>query len=113
MAFAMHTTVIGQGSQTRTFQTDSLGRTISVTEPESGTTNYSYQYSGVAGYGVYVSRTGSASALYKQYDSLGRVSGVGSTDGTVSKGFQYDVAHPLRTHPTAVPTTPLISYRTW
>ena len=89
--FATHQTVIAQGSQTRGFQTDSLGRLISMTEPESGTTNYSYQYSGVAGYGLYVSRTGSASTLNKQYDSLGRVVGVGSTDGTVSQGFQYDV----------------------
>jgi RHS repeat-associated protein len=90
-SFANHTTVIAQGSQTRTFQTDSLGRITSVVEPESGTTNYSYQYSGVAGYGLYISRTGSAPTLNQQYDSLGRVVGVGSTDGTVSKGFQYDV----------------------
>jgi hypothetical protein len=83
--FASHTTVVVQGSQTRTFQTDSLGRMISVVEPESGTTNYSYQYSGVAGYGLYISRTGSAPTLNQQYDSLGRVV------GTVSKGFRYDV----------------------
>jgi RHS repeat-associated protein len=93
---AGHSTIIVQGSQenatqqARTFQTDSLGRTISVVEPESGTTNYSYQYSGVAGYGLYVSRTGSATTLNKQHDSLGRVVGVGSADGTVSQGFLYD-----------------------
>jgi YD repeat-containing protein len=88
-----HTTVITQGSQesttaqTRSFQTDSLGRTISVVEPESGTTNYSYQYSGSGGYGLYVSRSGSASTLNQQYDSLGRLVGMSSADGTVNQGL--------------------------
>ena len=37
-------TTVTQGAQTRIFQTDSLGRTILVQEPESGTTTYSYAY---------------------------------------------------------------------
>ena len=39
---------VTQGAQTRSFETDSLGRTISVVEPESGTTTYSYAYSATA-----------------------------------------------------------------
>jgi hypothetical protein len=36
--------IVNQGVQTRTFETDWLGRTTSVTEPESSTTTYSYGY---------------------------------------------------------------------
>ena len=51
---ATGTTTVTQGKQTRTFVTDWLGRTISVTEPESGTTTYSYAYNST---GLVVTRT--------------------------------------------------------
>ncbi|MGC1300298.1 MAG: hypothetical protein WA869_35165 [Alloacidobacterium sp.] len=41
---ANHAATITQGAQTRSFQTDWLGRTIQTQEPERGTTNYSYSY---------------------------------------------------------------------
>ncbi len=41
-----HLTQVGQGAQTRTFQYSSLGRLRSATNPESGTTGYTYYDSG-------------------------------------------------------------------
>jgi RHS repeat-associated protein len=91
--------VVTQGLQTRTFETDSLGRTISVVEPESGTTTYSYAYSTTSGLGLTVTRvrpqanqTGSAqTTTTTQYDSLGRVVSVNYNDSlTPNKIFAYD-----------------------
>jgi RHS repeat-associated protein len=89
---------VTQGAQTRTFETDALGRTISVVEPESGTTTYSYAYSTTAGLGLTVTRvrpqanqTGSAqTTTTTQYDSLGRVVSVNYSDGTANRLFDYD-----------------------
>ncbi len=90
---------VTQGAQTRTFETDSLGRTISVVEPESGTTTYSYAYSATAGLGLTVTRvrpqanqTGSAqTTTTTQYDSVGRVVSVNYNDNlTPNKVFAYD-----------------------
>ena len=97
-ALATHTTTITQGAQTRTFQTDWLGRTILVQEPESGQTTYSYAYNGT---GLVVTRNRpkanqtSASVLTTtttQYDSLGRVVNITYTDGTPTKTFAYDAS---------------------
>jgi RHS repeat-associated protein len=97
-ALATGTTTVTQGAQSRTFQTDWLGRTTSVTEPESGTTAYSYAYNGT---GLVVTRKRptanqtSATVLTtttSQYDSLGRVLTVSYTDGTPTKTFAYDAA---------------------
>ncbi len=94
-------TLVAQGSaQTRTFETDWLGRTTSVMQPESGTTTYSYAYSATAGYGLTVTRvrpqanqTGSTTTTTTtQYDSLGRVLSVNYSDNlTPNKQFVYDV----------------------
>jgi RHS repeat-associated protein len=93
---ANHKTTITQGVQTRVFQTDWLGRPISVQEPESGTTTYSYAYNTT---GLLVTRNRSkanqtsASVLTTtttQYDSLGRVVSITYSDGTPTKAFAYD-----------------------
>jgi RHS repeat-associated protein len=91
----------GQGQptmQTRTFETDWLGRTTSVVEPEAGTTTLSYSYSSSSGLGLTVVRTkpqanqtGSATTTTTtQYDTLGRVVSVTYSDGTPVKNFAYD-----------------------
>ena len=94
---ALETTVT-QGQQTRTFETDWLGRTTSVVQPESGTTTYSYAYSTGTGLGLTVTRVrpqanqaGSATTTTTtQYDSVGRIVSIGYSDGTTSRGFAYD-----------------------
>lgn len=98
---------VTQGSQTRTFQTDAAGRTISVTEPESGTTSYAYSYNAT---GLQVIRTkpsqnytGSAGYVNhttSQFDSLGRIVSISYDDqlhssvpgfgGTPTRTFTYD-----------------------
>jgi len=98
--FASHTTTVIQGAQTRTFQTDALGRTISVIEPESGTTTYSYNY--IAGSGLRVIRTrpqanqtnpNTYTTTTTQYDGLGRITSVTYSDNlTPTKTFAYDMA---------------------
>ena len=92
-------TMVTQGSQTRTFETDWLGRTTLAIQPESGTTTYSYAYSTTPVEGLTVTRvrpqanqTGSAqTTTTTQYDSIGRVVSVNYSDGTPSKGYGYDV----------------------
>jgi RHS repeat-associated protein len=98
-SLAGHTTTVNQGGQTRTFQTDGVGRTVSVAEPESGTTNYSYAYNGT---GLVVTRTkpqanqtnsGVLTTTTTQYDAVGRPVSVSYNDGvTPEKGFYYDQA---------------------
>ena len=91
-------TVVTQGAQTRTFESDWLGRPTSITEPESATTKYGYTYNGAAGLGLTVTRTRSianqgnpgTTITTTQYDSVGRVVGVTYTDGTPAKTFTYD-----------------------
>jgi len=92
------TTTITQGVQTRVFQKDSLGRTISVKEPESGTTSYSYAYNST---GLVVTRTRptanqtSSTVLTTtttQYDSVGRVLNISYSDGTSPRRFSYDAS---------------------
>jgi RHS repeat-associated protein len=89
-------TTITQGVQTRTFVTDSLGRTVSTTEPERGTTTYSYAYNGT---GLVMTRKrpqanqtnpSVLTTTTTQYDSLGRVVSVSYSDGTPAKSFAYD-----------------------
>jgi RHS repeat-associated protein len=92
---------VTQGAQTRYFETDFLGRTTLVVQPESGVTTYSYAYSSSPGYGLTVTRVrpeenqpvGSTNTVTTttQYDSVGRVVSVNYSDGfTPSKGFSYD-----------------------
>jgi RHS repeat-associated protein len=95
-ALATGTSTINQGGQTRTFVTDWLGRPTSITEPESGTTTYSYAYNST---GLVVTRQRpkanqtSASTLTTtttQYDSQGRILSITYSDGTPTKTFAYD-----------------------
>jgi YD repeat-containing protein len=96
-----HTTTILQGAQQRVFQTDSVGRTISTSEPERGLTTYGYTYNST---GLVVTRTRPkanqttatvTTTTTTQYDSLGRPLSVVYNDSlTPSKGFSYDSAGP-------------------
>jgi RHS repeat-associated protein len=99
-ALATPTMTVTQGAQTRTFQTDWLGRTTLVTEPESGTTNYSYAYNST---GLVVTRTRpkanqtsptTLTTTTTQSDSLGRVTSVIYSDGTLEKTYFYDINQP-------------------
>ena len=90
---------VTQGSQVRYFETDFLGRTTLVVEPETQVTTYSYSYSTTAGLGLIVNRvrpqanqTGSATTTTTtQYDSLGRIQEVVYSDGTPNRAYLYDV----------------------
>jgi RHS repeat-associated protein len=92
-----HTTTVTQGAQTRTFQTDWLGRTVLTQEPERGKTTYSYTYNNT---GLVMTRqkptanqtsTTTLTTTTTQYDSMGRVTGVTYSDGiTPAKNFYYD-----------------------
>lgn len=95
---AAHSMTITQGSQVRTIQTDALGRTTSITEPERGNTTYTYSYNNT---GLVVLRTRpranqqSASTVTQttyQYDAVGRIVNISYNDGlTPSKSYYYDV----------------------
>ena len=93
---ANHKTTITQGSQTRTFQVDSLGRNILTQEPESGSTTYSYAYNST---GLVVTRqkpqanqtnTSTLTTTTTQYDAADRVVSITYNDGTPAKYFAYD-----------------------
>ncbi|MGD0733375.1 MAG: RHS repeat-associated core domain-containing protein [Terracidiphilus sp.] len=93
-----NTTTITQGTQTRVFTKDWMGRTTSVQEPESGTTTYNYAYNST---GLLATRQRpkanqtNASVLTTtttQYDSLGRVVSISYSDGTPTKTFAYDTS---------------------
>lgn len=93
---ATPTTTISQGGQTRIFQTDWLGRTTSVTEPESGTTTYSYGYNST---GLVVTRNrpkanqtnpSVLTTTTSQFDSLGRLVSINYSDGTPARQYLYD-----------------------
>jgi RHS repeat-associated protein len=97
-SLANHTTTITQGGQQRVFQTDWIGRTTSVQEPESGTTTYSYSSNST---GLVVTRVkpkaNQALASIKtttttQYDLAGRILSIVYNDGTPTKTFVYDQA---------------------
>jgi RHS repeat-associated protein len=96
-------TTITQGSQTRTFQTDWLGRPIMVQEPESGTTTYSYAYNST---GLVITRQRpkanqtsptTLTTTTTQYDSLNRVVSISYSDGTPTKTFAYDSSNGVST----------------
>jgi RHS repeat-associated protein len=93
-----HTTTVSQGAQTRTFQTDWIGRPTLVQEPESGQTVYSYAYNST---GLAVTRTkpranqtnsSVVTTATTQYDSVGRPTTISYSDGTPTKNFEYDVS---------------------
>lgn len=85
--YAVGQTTVTQGSQTRVFKTDWLGRPTSVQEPESGTTTYAYNVNAT---GPQVVRTRPNATTTTQYDALGRVLSISYSDGTPIKEFSYD-----------------------
>jgi len=94
-----HKTTIAQGVQSRTFATDAAGRTVSTTEPERGTTSYSYSYNAT---GLQIVRTrpranqtnpAVLTTTTTQYDSLGREVSTTYNDGTPTRTFSYDQAN--------------------
>jgi RHS repeat-associated protein len=96
-SFSNHSTTVTQGSQTRTFQTDWLGRPTLIQEPESGQTTYSYAYNST---GLLVTRVRPKEnqtnpnvlrTTYSQYDSVGRLVEKWVDDSsTPTKYFYYD-----------------------
>lgn len=93
---------VTQGVQTRTFVRDGLGRLVSETNPESGTTTYLYDIdgadtcgaSGRNSYGDLVRKTDSnGNYTCYVYDSLHRVTGVGNNFDNAAnpcRRFRYD-----------------------
>ena len=99
-SLANHTMTVSQGVQSRVFQTDSLGRTVLVQEPEwkNTATTYTYAYN-TTGLSMVRSRPkanqSSSTVLTTtttQLDALGRVVTVTYSDGTPNKTFVYDAA---------------------
>ncbi len=98
---AAHSLTVSQGAQSpRIFQTDAAGRTVSMTEPESGTTTLTYAYNGT---GLQTVRTRPranqtnatvTTATTTQYDTIGRVLDITYNDGTPRKHFVYDAGVP-------------------
>jgi RHS repeat-associated protein len=97
-SLASGTTTVNQGGQVRTFRNDWLGRITSVTEPESGTTTYSYAYNST---GLVVTRSrpkanqsisSTLTTTTTQYDNQGRIVSVSYSDGTPTKTFAYDAS---------------------
>lgn len=97
-AIATGTATVNQGGQTRTFQTDWLGRPIETIEPESGTTTYTYTYNST---GLVVTRVrpkanqtnaSVTTTTTTQYDKIGRLVSISYSDGTPTKTFAYDAS---------------------
>ncbi len=90
-------TGVSQGSQTRSYSYDGLGRLTQATTPESGTTNYSYYTSGGPCSGdanAPCSRTDARSitTTYAYLDPLNRLTGKTYSDSTPPASFFYDRA---------------------
>src|SRR5437016_1642859 len=76
---------IVQGSQTRTFAYDSLGRLTSETHPESGSTTYTYDDNGNV-----LSKTDARGLITtNEYDALNRVTKTRYSDSTLWSFFSY------------------------
>lgn len=89
-------TNVNQGSQSRTFSYDGLGRLTAFAQPESGTTNYSYHTSTGGNCSPnsesICSRTDARSMVTTYaYDGLDRPTSISYNDGaTATIGFTYD-----------------------
>jgi RHS repeat-associated protein len=78
-------TQVNQLSQTRTFAYSSLGRLLSATNPESGTTSYSYYDSG----DLYTKEDARLITTTMTYDPLHRILTKSYSDGTPSATYAY------------------------
>jgi RHS repeat-associated protein len=94
---ANHSLVVTQGTQTRTYLYDNLGRLTSETNPESGTTTYVYDASSIwTSHGDLVQKTDANNiATYFNYDGLHRLTDEGNyVNGAWVSGscrrFRYD-----------------------
>jgi RHS repeat-associated protein len=89
---------VTQGIQQRVFQTDSLGRTTYVKEPESGETRYSYLYTPTGLQVIRERPKANTTDIYwkthttTQYDKVGRPITISYDDGTPTKAYYYDQA---------------------
>ncbi len=78
---------VSQGAQTRRFVYDSLGRLTSESQPESGTTTFSYDAAGN------LTRRTDARGIrtdYTGYDGNNRLGGISYSDSTPSVSLSYD-----------------------
>ena len=83
-------TAILQGVQVRTFSYDNLGRLLSETHPEKGTTSYGYDANSNL-----VTRTDARGITTTYtYDALNRVTMKTYSDGTPSVNNYYDIPQP-------------------
>lgn len=93
-------TAVGQSAVYRTFQYDSLSRLTSATNPESGTTTYSYDansnlYQRTRPAPNVVGTSNTVTTTY-QYDALNRLISTSYSDGsTPSVNLGYDEASPM------------------
>ncbi len=78
--------MVTQGQQTRSFIYDGLGRLLSATNPESGTTSYLYDANGNLEHRTDARGVGTDYS----YDALNRVSGRTYTDNTPGVAYAYD-----------------------
>ncbi|ADV82717.1 RHS repeat domain-containing protein [Terriglobus saanensis] len=106
---ASHMNAVAQGVQTRMFQFDTLGRTISVSEPERGFTGYSYAYNAT---GLVMTRQrpqanqtnpNVLTTTTYQYDSLGRLTHKSYSNGEGQVFFVYDISSATFTPPGVTP----------
>jgi RHS repeat-associated protein len=87
---------VTQGSQTRTFAYDSLKRLVSATNPESGTTSYTYPTSnsgpcsGDPSDACTRTDARSITTTYAYSDPLNRLTGKTYSDGTPTANLAYD-----------------------
>ena len=86
-AYLNNIVTVTQGSETRSFVSDTLGRLKSAANPESGTVSYTYDSAGNL-----LTRTDARSYVttYGGYDALNRPTTITYSDGTPSVTLGYD-----------------------
>jgi YD repeat-containing protein len=79
---------VNQGSETRTFSYDGLGRLTKSVQPESGTTTYSYDAVG----NVKTKTDARSITTSYSYDAVNRVTQKSYSDGTPAASYGYDAS---------------------